>query len=221
MKNVKKAILYTGGMFLIAIGVNLSKIGGLGISPVSSIPYACELIWGIELGAATALIYMSLIFLQLLMLRKRFKPIQLLQLICTYVFSFFVTLTGPAMLTSFLPPPPNWPASLAYCLIGVVFIGVGVAFYLIPQWIPMPAEGVALALVELSHGKIRLHHCKIIVDVSLVTISAILSLVFLGKFISVREGTLIDAVCAGSIVGFVHKRFKERLIFWINNAGRA
>ncbi|GHV36864.1 membrane protein [Synergistales bacterium] len=218
MKNVKKAIIYLSGMFLTAIGVNLSKIGGLGISPVSSVPYACELIWGVELGAAVAIIYMILILLQFILLRlsrRRFKPIQLLQLICTYVFSFFVTLTGPAMMTGFLPQPPNWFASLAYCLVGVVFIGAGVALYLIPMWIPMPAEGLAVALVEISDGKLPLHRCKIIVDVSLVTVSAALSLTFLGRLVSVREGTLIDAVCVGGIVGFVHRRFKEKIMIWV------
>ncbi|GHS85690.1 membrane protein [Synergistales bacterium] len=217
MKNFKKAILYMLGLFLTAVGVNLSKIGGLGISPVSSIPYACELIWGIEMGLATALIFMGLILLQIILLRKRFKLIQFSQLICTYAFSFFVTLTGPAMLTGFLPNPANWFAQLAYCLVGVVFIGAGVSLYLIPGWIPMPAEGVALALVETSGGRLPLHRCKIIVDVSLVAVSAALSLTFLGGLVSVREGTLIDAVCVGVIVGFVHRRFKEKLLLWIEN----
>jgi uncharacterized membrane protein YczE len=219
--SVKKIILFIGGLCCIAIGVNLSKIGGLGISPVASIPYTLELVWGIELGFATAVIYMVMIALQIVLLRRRYKLIQLLQLVCTYLFSFLVTLTGTNMLGFFLPPPQSYPFSMVYCLTGVIFIGIGVSLYLIPDWIPMPAEGLALAITDISKGRIKFHQCKILLDVSWITISAVLSLVFLNRLVSVREGTVIDATCAGLIVGFIHKHFKENLIIWVNNSGRS
>jgi uncharacterized membrane protein YczE len=219
--NIKKSTLFAGGLCCIAIGVNLSKTGGLGISPVASIPYAMELIWGVELGFATAIIYMIMIALQIMLLRRRYKFMQLLQFVCTYLFSFLVTLTGTNMLGSFLPPPQSYPFSMIYCLTGVIFIGIGVSLYLIPNWIPMPAEGLALAITVVSGGRLKFHQCKIFLDVSWVTISAVLSLVFLGGLVTVREGTVIDAVCAGLFVGFMHKRFKDRLVAWVNNNGMA
>ena len=59
-KNVvfcKKLLFYVGGMSLIAIGIIISKQAGLGISPVSAVPFACEKIWGIELGLASSFFY--------------------------------------------------------------------------------------------------------------------------------------------------------------------
>lgn len=44
MKNVKRLIVYIIGLFIIAVGINVSKMSGLGISPVSSIPRALEVI---------------------------------------------------------------------------------------------------------------------------------------------------------------------------------
>lgn len=213
----KQLFCYVGGMFLIAFGINISKAAGLGISPVSAVPYACELIWGIELGLASALVYMCLIVLQIFLLRKNFKMIQLLQFICTYVLSFFITLTSRKyFLLMWLPDPSNYFIRLLYCLISIAIIGTGVAFYLMPKWIPLPAEGLATAIAQISKGKLQFHNAKILVDVSLVVISAALSLIFLGGLITVREGTILAAILVGKVVGVVMKYCRAKTVAWIN-----
>ena len=78
MKFLKRLTIYIGGLLLLAIGINISKAAGLGISPVSAVPYALEVIWGIELGLATIFFQVVLVFLQVLSLRKKFKPVQFL-----------------------------------------------------------------------------------------------------------------------------------------------
>lgn len=213
----KKTLCYVGGMFLIAIGINISKAAGLGISPVSAVPYACELIWGIELGIASALVYMILIALQIIILRKKFKAVQLLQFVCTYVLSFFITLTSTKyFLMMWLPNPTNYIMRLVYCLMSIVIIGIGVSFYLMPKWIPLPAEGLATVIAQISKGKLQFHNAKILVDVSLVVISAILSLTFLNGLVTVREGTILAAILVGKVVGIVMKICRERTLAWIN-----
>ena len=67
---VKQFICYIGGMLIITIGINISKMSNLGISPVSSIPRACEQIWGLTLGTVTMIIYVFLVLAQIAILRK-------------------------------------------------------------------------------------------------------------------------------------------------------
>lgn len=216
-KTIKKLFCYVGGMFLIAIGINISKAAGLGISPVSAIPYAVELIWGIELGISTAIVYMFLIGAQVILLRKKYKPVQLLQFLATYALSFFITWTGRGRLLFWLPDPANYAVSLVYLLISIILIGIGVSFYLMPQWIPLPAEGLAKAMETVSGGKMPFHTCKSIVDTALVCISAILSLTFLHAFLSVREGTILAAIFVGKVVGLMNKKYKSGIQHWIDS----
>ncbi|MEG1294195.1 MAG: DUF6198 family protein [Clostridium sp.] len=216
-RNLKKLFLYAGGMFLIAIGINISKAAGLGISPVSAIPYAVELIWGIELGISTAVVYMFLIVLQMILLRKNYKPVQLLQFLATYALSFFITCTSRANLMFWMPEPKNYIVSIVYLVISIFVIGAGVSFYLMPQWIPLPAEGLAKAIETISKGKLPFHTCKSIVDTALVIISAALSLLFLGKLKSVREGTILAAILVGKVVGMVNKRLKDKIQRWLGH----
>ena len=50
-------------------------------------------------------------------------------------------------------------------------------------------------------------------DISFLLISVVMSLVLFGKFVGVGIGTLIMAVCNGSIIGFFNKLFDKFFIF--------
>lgn len=214
-KMVKRITLYLIGLFILATGINISKAAQLGISPVSAVPYACELIWGIELGKASIIVYAVLMALQIVLLRKNYKIRQLLQIVCTYILGFFITYTGRDYLLSFLPIPTNYVVKLLYLFVSIIVIGIGVSLYLIPDLIPLPAEGLMNAIVQISNNRFKFSNVKVAVDSSLVLISAILSLVFLGELKSVREGTVLAALLVGKVVGFIFKHFKEPVLKWI------
>lgn len=205
---VPKLCSYVGGILLIALGINLSKTAGLGISPVASIPYAVELIWGIELGTATAMIYVLLILLQLILLRKLSVAVAL-QFVTTFVISLFTTITSREHLLCWLPQPESYVMSLVMLVISNLFIGVGVYFYIKPSYIPLPAEGLAKTVVEVTGGKIEFFNAKVAVDCGLVLTAVILGLIVLGKVAGVREGTVITALLVGKIVGLCRKLEKR------------
>lgn len=116
-----------------------------------------------------------------------------------------------------MPEPKNYIVSIVYLVISIFVIGAGVSFYLMPQWIPLPAEGLAKAIETISKGKLPFHTCKSIVDTALVIISAALSLLFLGKLKSVREGTILAAILVGKVVGMVNKRLKDKIQRWLGH----
>lgn len=197
---VPKVCSYLGGIFLIAIGVNLSKAAGLGISPVASLPYAVELSWGIELGKATAIVYVFLIFLQLILLRK-LSALPFLQLLTTVLMSAFTTLTSADYLLNWLPRPSSYIHSLFLLTISIIFIGIGVYFYIKPNYIPLPSEGIAKTLADISNGRLQFHNAKIIVDCSLVVSAMAVTMLAMGKIAGIREGTVITALLVGKMVG--------------------
>lgn len=222
-----QACFYLFGFVFIAVGINFSKMSSLGISPVSSIPYACENIWGFTLGTTTNIIYailivLQLVFLLLSLLKKRKKTGKtdksdiipfikaVLGFAVTYLFAFIINLTGinekafGHLLLNF-PRPENYFMRLLYTVAAVILIAIGVFMYLRPHWIPLPAEGLAGALAGFF-GK-SFGDCKTVVDCSMIAIALILQLIFLGGFSSfsseqvvVREGTIIAAVAVGQIV---------------------
>lgn len=223
---VKQLICYVLGLLIITIGINFSKMSALGITPVSSIPRACEQIWGLTLGNTTMIIYILLVVLQLVILRKQFKIVNALGIIVTFVFSAMVDFTGTDpnafghLLLNF-PRPEGYVMKFIYMLASLLISGIGVFIYLRPKWVPMPAEGLAGAVATVS-GK-PFGDCKTMVDTTMVVIALILQLVFLGGIgsflqpgVVVREGTILAAIGVGQIVKILAKRFGEPMDTWLH-----
>ncbi|MDD3227334.1 MAG: DUF6198 family protein [Tissierellia bacterium] len=214
-KIAKKLLLYIGGLLILATGVNIAKTAQLGLSPVTAIPYAMELIWNINLGKATLFFYLILIALQIILLRRNYKPIQILQIVGTFLFGIFVTYTSRDYLLFWLPMPSLYIIKLIYLFISIIVIGTGISLYLIPNFLSLPSEGLLNAIVEYSKGKFEFSNVKVTVDIIMVATSALLSIIFLGGLKSVREGTVIAALCIGRVVGVVFKRYKPAIVEWI------
>ena len=223
---VKQFLCYVLGLLVITIGINISKMSALGISPVSSIPRACEQIWGFTLGTTTFIIYIVLVVLQVVVLRKNFKIINVLGIVLTIAFSVMIDFTGTDpnafghLLLNF-PRPENYIMKLVYLVVSILIIGIGVFLYLRPKWVPMPAEGLAGAIAQVS-GK-AFGDCKTIVDTSMIVVALILQLIFLGGLgsftgdsVVVREGTIAAAIFVGQVVKFLAKSFGGKIDDWLH-----
>lgn len=195
-------------MFIIALGVAVSKMSELGVSPVNSIPAVVSEITGIDMGVCTTLVFIGFILIQVIIMRREFKLRSLLQILCSTLFGFFVSAAN-ALCGLFLPHCPNYLVQLIYILISTVLVALGILLYLEADIIPMPGEGVMQAL-SYKTG-IKLSTAKIIFDWSMIIIAAILSLIFLHGLYGVREGTVIAAFCVGICLNFLTKLFQKPL----------
>lgn len=146
----KRLLVYFCGLFCIAMGIAFSAKSGLGVSPVGSpanVLYQIALDRGwpewVNLGNCTIAVYCLYILSQIIMLGRRFEPVQLLQLAVSFLFGALVNLTGSIF--SFLPAPENYAMQLVYLLVNIPMVALGVMLYLSPSLIPTPGEGVALA----------------------------------------------------------------------------
>lgn len=204
MKNMKVRIpMYFVGLFIMTIGIALSVKSNLGVSPVSSIPYTMTCVWGIEMGKATIIFHAALVLIQILILRKRFKPINLLQVVVGFVFGYFTTFCN--YLATFLPSTDNIAMRIVLMLVSTVFIAVGIFFYLPANLIPLAGEGVMQAVSDVT--KIEFSKVKMGFDCSMVIISVITCLICIHSLGSVGAGTVIAAFLVGFNLGRVNKAF--------------
>lgn len=204
MKNMKVRIpMYFIGLFIMTIGIALSVKSNLGVSPVSSIPYTMTCVWGIEMGKATIIFHAALVLIQMLILRKRFRPINLLQVVVGIVFGYFTTFCN--YLATYLPSTDNMVMRIVLMLVSTVFIAVGIFFYLPADLIPLAGEGVMQAVSDVT--KIEFSKVKIGFDCSMVVISVITCLICIHSLGSVGVGTVIAAFLVGFNLGRVNKAF--------------
>lgn len=207
MKNLKVRIpMYFIGLFIMTIGIAISVKSNMGVSPVSSIPYTMTCVWGIEMGKATIILHVFLVLLQILLLRKKFKPINLLQVFVGIIFGYFTTFCN--YMASFFPTPDNIGIRIAMMLVSTAFIAMGIFLYLPANLIPLAGEGAMQAISDIT--KIEFAKVKIGFDCTMVMISAVTCLTLLKSLGSVGIGTVIAAVLVGMLVGVFTRAFGKQ-----------
>lgn len=207
---LRRCLLLVAGLFIMAFGVAFSIKAGLGTSPISSLPYVLSLFTPLTVGTATIALHVTLILLQILLLRRRYDPVQLLQLPVALVFGF-VTDFSVWVLQGVTAS--NYAMQWILCLAGILLVGVGVSFEVTASLVTLAGEGMVLAVCKVF--PVSFGNVKIGFDVTLVVIASVLSFLFLGGLYGVREGTVAAAFCVGLIARQVNRpmrRFAARFL---------
>lgn len=202
-KMAVRLITYFAGLFIMTAGIAVSVKSDLGVSPVSSIPYTITCIWGIEMGNATILLHIGLVILQILLLRRNFNWINLLQILVGIVFGKFTTLCNT--LVGFLPATDNLAIRLVMSLASAALIAIGIFFYMPANIMPLAGEGATQAVARVTHRPFA--QIKVFFDSGMVALSLAACLIALHSFGSVGVGTVIAAFLVGTILGQINKRF--------------
>ena len=206
MKLLKQYLLLCTGLAVMAFGVAFSVKADLGTSPISSVPYVVSMFTPFTVGTATIVMHCVFIALQILILRGRYDPIQLLQLPVAILFGYLTDLgiwaVGGISCTAY------WQQVLL-CIVGILLVGCGVSMEVTAGVVTLAGEGLVLAICRVV--PVKFGNMKIAFDVTLVLMACVLSFLFLGGLHGVREGTVAAALC----VGLVAKQMNRLLgRFW-------
>lgn len=202
---VKRYTLFVISLFISAFGVAFAKHGELGVTPISSVPNVlCYICPALSMGNWLIIWNCVMIIGQILILRKRFQLIQLLQIPLSFLFGYFTDFG--LWCVSFIPNQ-LYPVKMTLVFSGVIVLAFGIALSVIANVIMNSGEAFVKTLADAVHKSFG--NVKIIFDISCVVLSIILSLIFFDfKIVGTREGTIITAVCTGFVVKFFQKRLQ-------------
>lgn len=195
MEKLKRYIIFLIGLFINSLGVSLVTKANLGTSPISSIPYVLSLNLPLSLGQFTIIFSLLLILLQFIILRKNFKLEHILQIPISVVFGYFIDLT--MILLKFVHPQSYIGGAISL-LIGCIVLGFGVYLEVLADVAMLPGESFVRAITATWDTDFGI--TKILFDVSMTVIAAVLSLCFVHWLDGVREGTVVAALLVGFIV---------------------
>ena len=191
---IKRICLFTVGLFIMSLGVAFSIISMLGTTPISSISYSLTLITNINIGITTFIFNAALIFIQMIILRSRFRKKRLLQFINCVMFGYFTDLA--LYIVSFVPFDNSILCSVLFLIISIFLIAFGIFVYMPANIAPLPGEGCVEAMAIVTNW--RFSTIKIAFDATMVIISLILcGLFYTNIFGAVNVGTVISAFMVG------------------------
>lgn len=197
---VIRVLVYCLGLMLLAFGVAISVNSNLGVSPVNSLPYVVSQILQVPMGTCVTVIFCGYIVLQALILGREFQPVNLLQILFSTVFGYFVDFAKMVVGDFAIP---TYFGRLLMMGVSIVLIALGVLLYMDAQLVPMPMEGLS-STVAKKLGK-SFPTMKTVIDCVVVLTGLVLCFVFLGRLDGIREGTVITAVVTGKLVGILKK----------------
>lgn len=184
--------IFSIGMIFVALSIALFVKCALGTTPIASVAYVLSLALPYTVGEFNFLVSFIVFVLQIVILGKKFKPIQFLQIPITFVFCALIDFFGYTL--SWLHPQ-MYIEQFIVMLLGCLAMGIGVTLEVKGNVIMLPCEAFVNSIVikwKFNFGKV-----KMAFDWSLVLIAAIFSMYYFGEVRGIREGTLISAFSTG------------------------
>lgn len=196
----KKIAFTLLGIAISYFGAALGALVNVGQGPVSAFFLTGSYAAGIGMGTVSVFFQSIFIVGQILLERKDFKPIQFLQILNVafggWVLNFFLYRVFAGVVIE-----AYWLRLLLGTLSFAVN-AVGVVIVLEADFVRVPLEGF-LSLIARRSGK-KLGRLKQIFDFSLIALNLLISLI--GGFpITIREGTVINAVVFGAVLDWTKK----------------
>lgn len=188
------------GVILNSFGIALITKAALGTSPISSLPYVLSFEFPITLGGFTFIMNTLFVVGQILLLRRNFQWIQLLQMGVNLIFSSFIDVSMNLM--SWFDPSVWWEQILSL-LLGCTILALGISIEVAPNVLVVPGEGLVKAISTVIHK--RFGSVKIAFDVTLVIIALSLSFLFFSQLKGLGIGTVISALLVGKIVNLFNR----------------
>ncbi len=202
-KTILRYFYFLLGLFINSFGIAFITKSALGTSQISSIPYVFSLYFtNLSFGTTTFIFNMIYILLQIMILRKNFRPFQFLQIIANIIFSMFVDL-GMFMMNWF--QPETFVIRFMSLIIGCIILALGISIEVAPDVIMVPGEGIVKAISDVTHKEFGL--IKVYFDVTLIVIASLCSFVFFHSLQGVGLGTIISAITVGKFVSMINRHF--------------
>lgn len=148
-----------------------------------------------------------MIFGQVIILRKDFQLIQLLQVPLSLLFGVF---TDFGMKCVSYIPVNDYAVKILLVITGIIILGFGISLSVIANVIMNSGEAFVKAVSDKT--KMNFGNIKVGFDICCVVLSVLISFfLFKGKIVGAREGTILTAVFTGFVVKFFVSKLKVTL----------
>ena len=165
MSIVSRWLLFLVALWIQSAGIVLVVKSFLGTSPISSLPYVMSETFPFTFGETTFAVNMVFLLGQMLILKKKFPKMQLLQVPMTMIFAAFIDLCMQAFGNI---TPDAYLQKLITLFLGASMVSLGVALQGIADVLKLPGEGLVYTVSDTYHldfGKVKILYSLYIVSI--------------------------------------------------------
>lgn len=195
-------IVYFLGMILVSTGIVLCVKCGLGISPVSSLPFVGSYVLPLSFGTCTMLFHLVNTAIQYVG-EKKLKNIRVfMQVPVAILFGWMIDLIKKLMNFE----ASNLTVQIILLILSIFFTALGMACMIEMHLVQNPPDGT-VALLSVKTGA-EIGKVKIIYDITVTVLALAISLVVLKKAEGFGIATIVSAIFVGKTLTGIRKRIK-------------
>lgn len=198
--------IYLVGMTVLALGITLNTLSGLGASAIISMPYTVSRVVSFSFANLTLLLYCVFVAAEFVIKGRQRSWLDLLQIPLSIVFTRFMALFQ-LMITY---QSGSMPTDLLVLVIGILLTGIGAATTVDMMLIPNPGDGIVNS-ISMRTGK-ELGFCKNCFDLGSVTCSVLIGLAFGNPLLGIGLGTLLSMLGVGRVMAIWNRLVKPKLV---------
>lgn len=231
-----RILFYASGLLILALGLTLNTKTGLGVSPIISVAYSVSEIFHHNFGNMTLALYSLFVVIELILHlvrdrkyskshggalahagktdRKLILLMDILQIPLSLIFTRFLNLFSavvPNLYTDGQSGAGEMTLRVIVLILAIICTGVGAAMSLNMRIVPNPGDGIVQAIADTIHKSVGF--TKNCFDLTNISITILLSLLFTGHLVGVGVGTILAMIGVGRTIAvfnhFAHTKMKE------------
>ena len=195
MQNVylaQRCCMFLVGIFAMTVGIALSCKADLGTSPISSVPWVTSMFTPWSIGEITIAMNLFFIGAQPILLRQIYWRELLGQFFTLLIFGYGIDFSMHLLAWV---KPDNLFWQWFDCILSTLVLAFGVFLCIKAKICVAAGEGIVLVIAFVSKAKFSI--VKNCFDITLVTISLLISFAVFGRMQGVGVGTIVAALLVG------------------------
>lgn len=201
----KRILIYLLGIFFVSLGIVLCTKCDLGVSPISSLPFAMQRIVPLTFGTLTMIFHWVNILLQYLLARRLWNPKVLLQIPVAVAFGWVINWLGGLIHIS----GNSYAVKILLLLLSIFFTALGMVFMINMELIQNPPDGTVAQISKISGLELGL--VKRIYDVTIAILTLLLDLVLFHDIYGLGIATIVSAYGVGKALSLLQKTIGKQI----------
>lgn len=196
----RRIVVLIFSVVIVACSAALTLKAAIGVGAWDALAQTGSLVTGIEVGTIGMGCNFICIFIQIIILKKEFKPIQLLQIPVSILLGIIVNFMLYEVYSKFTVT--SYWMNVGLLLIGSIISAFAVGMVMVLDIVTFALEGACMAVSKVTG--LKFHHIRQGVDIGAILL--ILVIVVIADVPSaIREGTVIGMLLFGPLMGIFMK----------------
>ena len=207
---LKRCVMMVVGILFISICVGCYRLSGFGVDAFTCMNLGISGFLQMSFGTWQLIMNAVILVIVFFTVRQCIGAGTIVNMVCVGYGADFICW----LVQDVFQIPMTLPLRILALLIGCLFAGLGVAFYMAAEMGIAPYDSVALIIGKATKEKIPFQYARVVSDVTCVVIGVVFCLAAKDDlWMIVGIGTLCNAFFNGPLIQFFRTHVSERMLY--------